>query len=63
VCDRVDRGRRAARFPVTLEPRSGPAPDLVVERADGTELRIAARSGKFTSAKMDGVLNRLMRGS
>jgi thiol-disulfide isomerase/thioredoxin len=47
VRDRVDRGRQEAQFPVSMEPRSDEAADLIVERPDGSELRVPARSGRF----------------
>jgi thiol-disulfide isomerase/thioredoxin len=47
VSGRVDRARLEARLSVTMEPRSEAAPDLWVERSDGSRVHVPARSGRF----------------
>ena len=47
VCNRVDRARQDSGLTVTMEPRSEPAADLIVEQPDGSKLQLTARSGRF----------------
>jgi len=47
MCIRSGSDRELGEFPVSFEPRSEPAPDIVVEDRDGARIPLGARTPRF----------------